>query len=422
MVELDEILVPAPSPRGNLGGIPLAFDDPTLVLGHWEGELGALLARFDRDIAAVEPTPSLMPATRERLELTRQALVHNRRVLEQVFAEARVRPKPPPPPPQRSGDGASLLSGWFQMLRDWGWHEHTRENEHSLEQVLVAMGAERGVGKLLVLGAGAGRLAYDLHLALDGSCSVLLDQNPLVCLVGRRVLAGHPLRLFEIPRNPRTKDDAAVERELRRPGPEAQGLSFVLGDARLRLARAGAFDTVLTPWYIDRVDQPLTKVIDLVHRALAPGGRFVHHGPLIYDQRPLAGQFTFPELLDAAAARGFVLESSKSEQVDYLKSELSTSARRETVHTVVWRRDDSPVPSDPAWPEGLRHASVALENFPGLSSYGAPNPTVGVIVSLVDGKRSVDEIGATLAPRLRMGIQESTRLVLATLRQIWRSV
>jgi SAM-dependent methyltransferase len=288
--------------------------------------------------------------------------------------------------------------------------------------VLARLGSDRTIGKLLVLGAGAGRLAYDLHVALDATLSVLLDQNPLVSLVGRRVVAGHSLRLFEIPRNPLTKDHAALERELRRPGPAAPGLGFVLADARLRMTRAGAFDAVLAPWYVDRVEQPLHKVIAIAHRALAPGGRFVHHGPLIYDQRSLSGQLTFPELLELVQARGFRLESSSSERVDYLRSEASSSSRSETVHTVVWRRDDSPIPSDPEWPRGLLDTSAPLDRFDGLRGYSAPNATVALIASLVDGRQSVEQMGESLAPRLRVGVPDATRLALATLRQIWRSV
>lgn len=419
MGDVSELLVEGPQKPQSLGGIPLWFDEPNLVLGHWSGELGALLARFDRDIGAlVQGEPGISLATRARLGKVKAALIHNKRVIEQLFAEARLRPTPPIP--GKSSDGSTLLAAWFQMLRDWGWHE-SDENATSARQVLAALGERPGVGKLLVLGGGAGRLAYDLHTRASATTSLLLDNNPLPCLVGRRVVQGSRVELYEIPRNPKTPEQAALGRELSREGPEVSDFHFVLADARIPLVRPGAFDTVLTPWYIDRVDQPLPAVVATVYRALAPGGRWVNHGPLIYDGRPLSGQLTLPELLELAEGRGFQREHVSSESVPYLRTDASTSGRVETVHTIVWRRDERAVPSDPVTPAGLIDVTLPLDRFQGLDDYRVPNPGVAFIVSLVDGKRSVQQIATEMAPRLQMSQEKALQLVLGTLKQVWRS-
>lgn len=420
MGDLAELLVEGPAKATTLGGVPLWFDEPSLMLGHWAAELGALLARFDRDIGAVAPASAvLLDSTRARIDRVRSALVHNRKAIEQLFAEARLRPSAPVP--GKGGEGASLLSAWFQMLRDWGWHEHSQENAVSLEQTLAALGERADVGKLLVLGAGAGRLAYDLHVATGATCSVLLDNNPLPSLVGRRVVAGSTLELFEIPRNPRTPELAAIPRQLRRPGPAVTDFHFVLADARLPVARAGGFDTVLTPWYIDRVDQPLEAVVDTVYRALAPGGRWLNHGPLIYDGRALSAQLTLSELCELVEQRGFRREYSASESVPYLRTEASSSGRSETVHTLLWRRDERPVPRDPVLPEGLGDPAAPLVRWAGLDAYQAPNPAVTTILALVDGRRNAQQIADTLAPRLRLPPEKALALVVMTLKQVWRS-
>jgi hypothetical protein len=273
----------------------------------------------------------------------------------------------------------------------------------------------------LVLGAGAGRLAYDLHVAARAQCSVLLDNNPLPSLVGRRVVQGSKVELYEIPRNPQSPAQSALKRVLCRTGPAVSDFFFVLADARVPVVRPGSFDTVLTPWYVDRVDQPLEAVFATVYRALAPSGLWLNHGPLIYDGRPLSGQLTLPELCERVEQHGFRCEYSCSESVPYLRSRASTSGRSETVHTLRWRRDDAPVPVDPAVPEGLRDPTRPLERFEALAAYRAPNPAVAFIVAQVDGNQSVQQIATTMAPRLNMTVEKAAQLVSMTLKQVWRT-
>jgi SAM-dependent methyltransferase len=419
MGDVTELLVDGPGKPVTLGGIPLWFDDPNLILGHWSGELAALLGRFDRDISAlVQGEAGLLAATRGRLAKIRQAVIHNKKAIAQLFAEARLSPSPAAP---GKGDGMSLLSAWFQMLRDWGWHDDTEENEHGARQVLAALGEQPEVGKLLVLGGGAGRLAYDVHVRARATRSLLLDNNPLPSLVGRRVVAGSHIELYEVPRNPKSPEVAAILRDLYRSGPEVSDFHFVLADARVPVVRPGSFDTVLTPWYVDRVDQPLDAVVATVYRALAPGGRWVNHGPLIYDARPISGQLTLPELLELVEARGFRREHITSQCVPYLEMQASSSGRLETVHTIAWRRDDGPVPNDPVLPQGLIDPTAPMERFAGLADYRAPNQAVAFIVAQVDGARTARQIAATMAPRLQMTPEKATALVLMTLKQVWRS-
>ena len=72
-------------------------------------------------------------------------------------------------------------------------------------------------GDCLVFGAGAGRLAYDLHLQHDATRTVAIDFNPLLLLIARKIYAGETLALHEFPIAPRTANDVAVLRELSAP-------------------------------------------------------------------------------------------------------------------------------------------------------------------------------------------------------------
>ena len=92
------------------------------------------------------------------------------------------------------------------------------ENSASLQQIkAVAKGGDGDdshLGDTLILGAGACRLAYDIHMWLGTSRTVAVDFNPLLLLVAKRVMQGDELQLYEFPIAPKSIEDFAVLRKL----------------------------------------------------------------------------------------------------------------------------------------------------------------------------------------------------------------
>ena len=72
-------------------------------------------------------------------------------------------------------------------------------------------------GTVVVLGAGAGRLAVDLHRTLRPAVVVALDINPLPLLVAAELVAGGEVTLHEFPVGPHGKDGVALRRAMRCP-------------------------------------------------------------------------------------------------------------------------------------------------------------------------------------------------------------
>src|SRR5690606_32530422 len=70
-----------------------------------------------------------------------------------------------------------LLTYYPIVHRDWAWDGD--ENAVSLDLVRDALDG-RAPGRTLVLGAGAGRLAYDVHRHLAPAATIALDFNPLL--------------------------------------------------------------------------------------------------------------------------------------------------------------------------------------------------------------------------------------------------
>src|SRR6185436_17731115 len=143
--------------------------EPNAALREWRSRLHFSLQKLERErqtVAAALTSASPRPATRARLEaLERATRDHGERLrallapleLEHESASYEtylaLRTRPP------SDQG--LTTYYANVHRDWCWGD--AENEASFDALAAALG-DAPPGRVLVLGAGAGRLAYDLHM------------------------------------------------------------------------------------------------------------------------------------------------------------------------------------------------------------------------------------------------------------------
>ena len=208
-----------------VAGIPWLMPEPRVALIEWRGRLHYLLSHYASE------------AARQRAALAHVAegsLTHKRltRVAAAFDDQAqRVRELMAPLGLANRSEAhavhvglgtelplqQSLSSYYTNLHRDWFWGDE--ENRAGLAAIVEVLPANRRLDRVLVLGAGAGRLAYDLHCAIGPALTVALDFNPLFLFAARRILAGETIELYEFPIAPRTIADHAVLRSLRAPSP-----------------------------------------------------------------------------------------------------------------------------------------------------------------------------------------------------------
>jgi len=261
----------------SLAGVPWLFADPDNALAEWRQRFDFALTDIAKDeqaaVAALEKG-GLLAATERRLRRQIEAWLAHAGELKALLAPL--------------GAGASeatyethlalrtrlptevgLTAYYPNLHRDWVWGEE--ENRPSLEAVAGALGGE-APGRMLVLGAGAGRLAYDLHQTLAPELTAALDFNPLLVFAAAKLSAGETVSLHEFPIAPRRAGDVAVARELAAPEAARPGLQHVLASALRPPFREGAFDTVVTPWLVDVLPEDLAVQAARWNRLLTPGG------------------------------------------------------------------------------------------------------------------------------------------------------
>jgi hypothetical protein len=407
-----------------LDGVPCLLSDPAAVLGDWRARGHAFLAELEaqagRYRAALDPSVT-RTTTRNRLKLLAAACTDHARRLRALLAPLGIGAAAAPELYRALGvslpTSQGLTSYYANLHRDWCWGE--AENEAAFRLMDGVLGTS-APGRTLLLGVGAGRLAYDLHQRRHPQVLVAADINPLFLLAAQRLLAGEALELYEFPIAPRDIDSHAILRRLQAPGPAAQGLHLVFADATDGPFADGAFDTVVTPWLIDILDEDMASFACRLNGWLRPGGRWVNSGSLAFAGDDPARRYALEEVLDIAAAAGFTVDLLREDAVPYLGSPASRHARLETVVTfAAIKREQATAPARARRsPEWLERTELPVPLLPDFEGRQLELRVLAYVTSLVDGRRSIRDVAQVLVEQRLMSAAEAEPAVRGFLRRL----
>jgi hypothetical protein len=288
-----------------------------------------------------------------------------------------------------------LHTYYANLHRDWCWGDD--ENEASLQQIQKVVAESDGglsLGNTLVLGTGACRLAYDIHMQMETDLTIAVDFNPLLLLIAQEIMQGEKPELFEFPIAPKSIDDFAVLRELSAPSPVKENFHLVLGDVLRPSFAAGQFDTVVTPWLIDIISEEFSVFSQRINTLLKPGGRWVNFGSLAFDSPTRARRYSREEALELLEENGFAKPNTLEETIPYMCSPASRHGRTETVLTFAATKvENIKAPSrHTALPDWI---VTGKEPVPLLDSFRTQAMTTQIymfIMSMIDGKRTIKDM------------------------------
>jgi SAM-dependent methyltransferase len=320
-----------------LGSVRVLLPEATRQIEVWRQQLGLVLHHASETIRALavqSSAPDLAATTRTRLQALARSIAEQAADVAQIVGPALGDPLLPEEGVGLPRGAADYMSCLF---RDWAWSEgRDPENERSLASIRRIIG-DRASGRTLVLGAGGCRLAYDLHLERSGNETAVVDLDPFLLVVAEAIVRGAPVALTETSGNAPEPDSVSRRWALSPPagpiGPDE--FHFVLADGTAPPFADGAFETVVTPWFIDQVPTDLEALLGHLHRLLVPGGRWINHGPLIYrpDALPIARWYTRQEIFDLASRIGFKIGAWESASQAHLVSPLTGRGLIENVLT-----------------------------------------------------------------------------------------
>jgi hypothetical protein len=407
-----------------LGGIPWLFADPALALGEWRNRLTQYLEEFARVARSADDDLAVTDraTTRDRLVRLRDGYREQLRLVGDLLAPLRLLTLPLAEATQQAfATGMPLTqdlhSYYANVHRDWCWG--AEENQRSAELVAQALGASRE--RVLVLGAGACRLAYDVHQQGPQTLTVALDINPLLLLVARRILGGGTVTLLEFPLAPRRLADVAVRRELRAPAAVRPGLELVFADAWQAPFGPQSFDAVVTPWLVDIVDLDFPAIALHVNRLLAAGGRWVNFGSLAFPWRRPALRLSPEELGPALTEAGFSVAAMREATVPYMRSPASRHSRLEEVLLFAAdkhrRAPREPPPAGlPPW---LDAHSLPVPRTAPLALAADASRIQAVLLALVDGERSIDDLVRVVSEQGLLPAEQARSAVRGLLERLY---
>ena len=411
----------------SIGGIPWLMPEPRLALTEWRGRLHHLLSHYAGE------------AARQRAGLDGEATSLARSRMERMAAalddqSARVRALLQPlglsgrleAPAVHAALGTELpvsqgLTTYYPNLhRDWCWGDE--ENAASCEAVASVLPDGHSATRMLVLGAGACRLAYDLHQRLRPQLAVALDFNPFFLLAARRILDGAAIELYEFPIAPRSGADLALLRRHAAPASPAPGLALVLADAAAPPFQPGAFDLVLTPWFLDVAGEPVARIARRVNALLAPGGLWVNHGSLAFADAEPADAWSPEELLDAMPDAGFERPEPRESRQPYLASPASRHARIESVLTFAARKLRG-VPAPPPGrelPPWIERADLPVPALPQFRAQSLSTRVYAFLLAMIDGERSIRDMARLMEQQKLMPADDALPAIRGFLARAYR--
>lgn len=407
----------------SLGDVLCLFPEGKHHKVIWEHQTGIMKYAGEQGLITIQESLSrydLSETTRQRLTETFNATEINLKTILSLLQESGIEAAISE---QLGGGDPGDLSEYFDfILRDWAWDSvanPSAENNDAVNRLLSLIDTFPSKPKrVLVLGAGAGRLSWDLHSKLKPEYTIALDSNPLLLIVAdqlirqQKTLTFGEFKLFPQITLPttqlRTLDPPADPENLRA---RWFGLCADVWQLPLNFER---FDLIVTPWFIDVNGGDLRDLIGRISQSLESGGHWLNSGPLLFTRRlPLQLKYSAAEIKEFIALSGFTLTAEKIEKAGHLLSPLEVRHREEQLWTFSACKEslsDMPVVAgvSEAWLV-MHHLSIPRAEY----SSSDEHPLIDLIFSLVDGNRSINDICSEVVAHIPQDID--VRDVVVTL-------
>ena len=411
-----------------VAGIPWLFAEPAASLNEWRSRFDLTLKTLEREqqqLSAAARASDISDLTRRRLSTLADAKQDHAARLQELLEPVSL---PTPGTAQdihlafrtRLPADQGLMTYAYNVFRDWSWgHE---ENERSFEIVREGL-QQHSPRRMLVLGAGSGRLAYDLHMRTSSALTAVFDFNPFLLILAQRVTRGDTIELYEFPLAPKGIDQVAVLQKLRAADPAREGLHFLLGDVLHSPLAAGSFDTVVTPWLVDILPERFDHLCRRINALLSPGGRWVNFGSLQFHVADPSLQFTTEECVDKIAAAGFAAPESFDTTLPYLCSPASRHGRRENVFcwSTIKREDVAAPPVHEAYPAWIVHGDQPVPLLDAFRQLADSTRVRAYYLSLIDGRRSLRDMARVFVDQNLMSLEEAEAAIRASLMKMYDS-
>lgn len=409
-----------------LENIPCLFPAGTHQQSIWQHQVASLLSQAEQGLNNIRESLArydLSDNTRERLAEIYKANLLNFNSIQSLFNKKSL---PPVFNEALNQFNAGDLGEYFDLIfRDWGWDtigSPSNENKTAFERTASLIEKlETRPKRVLVLGAGAGRLSWDLHTHLNPEFTLAVDSNPLLLAIADELIKKrNPLNFGEFKLFPQIHFPAATTKSIAIPENTTDIAHnwFLLGANvwNLPLQKA-SFDLIITPWFIDVNGGDVRDLIGLIQGLLTPDGCWLNTGPLLFTRHlPLQLKYSQTEIKEFLAMSGLSLIDERIDQAPYLVSPMEARFREEQVWSFLANQSRI----EKSQPSGVIANWLVMHHLPiPIANYQAsqPHPLIEAIIQMIDGSHSINTICRIIGPQLPEGVAVKD-IVVAILGQL----
>lgn len=397
-----------------IANIPWLLPNPQNSIHDWIAKLHYFHQILNQEIQELkDATTQLSGPTQKRLQILLDGKQHFLRDVTQLLTPLVHHPAGRIEVYQALHDRApntqNLLSYEANLYRDWVWGED--ENQLTVDIVSNQIGAAN-IDKFLVLGAGAGRLALDIHKNMQPNISIAADINPLLVFAANHLMSNHDLPIYEFPLHPRLSEYAAIEHHIK-GFHKPENFHWVFSDANKPSFLQHSFDLVLTPWLIDIQPFELSQFLQQLNQYLPIGGKWVNFGSLVFNQQRDSFCYSIEEVQAIATQQGFTIQNIQEHEIPYLQSPYNAGYRVERVWS--WHafkeKDVKSLSNQQTLPDWLLQTNKAVPKAAYFQQLSLSHRIYAQLTAEVDGKTSLNKMAKKLAKQNQLDEEECLRMV-----------
>jgi hypothetical protein len=315
---------------------------------------------------------------------------------------------------------------YHHILRDWAWddrpsqHYESHVNHTNLKRTLNIW-PNKAPKKMLFLGAGAGRLSWDLHQHFNPEFTIASDINPFLLTCAQTLIKDRrPLTLPELYTFPQIGYPFSQFWVMQPPkDPQHQYKNwYALGaDVWNMPLKKHSLDTIVTSWLIDVTGGDVKNLIEVISYLLAPGGYWINTGPLLYSAKlSFDLKYSAEEIVEFADMAGFDQIHSSVEEIAHMASPLNARYHHEQIWSFSMQKrvQAKPLPLPGKTPEWLTPPWLIMHHQPIPKiefKCQMGHDFIKQVIQLVDGKNSIFAIAQTLQPTLPEGVDAKEAIV-----------
>ncbi|KAI8999426.1 N2227-like protein-domain-containing protein [Gaertneriomyces semiglobifer] len=299
-------------------------------------------AKRRRDFNSIPPShKAVLPQWEAKVDASNKSIEANAKFLEMVVDGVQVEEPQQENPRDRvmEGDLDKVRSTLRQFVRDWS-EEGSDERAASYEPILAELEErfkdvpepQRGSLKVLVPGAGLGRLAYEI-VKRGFSCQG--NEFSFYMLLGSHFILNRASQPNQYIIHPwvHSFTNHTSARSLLRPVtvpdtvasniPPTADFSMVAGDFTEVYAepeQASSWDVVVTCFFIDTAKN-FVEYVEVIRKILKNGGLWINLGPLLWhwegSQNDVSVELGLDEVMDIIKEYGFSVENERRLSTTY---------------------------------------------------------------------------------------------------------